>query len=192
MIIFKYGCMGSGKSLQLMAAAYNFQEHNIPFLIFKPSIDTRDGENVIFSRALGKMPCTMIDPEFNLFDAVFNIVENKKIVIKWIMVDECQFLTERQVDELTLIADVFNISVVCYGLRTDFQTKLFPGSKRLFELADKIEEIFSTCSVCGGKATINARISSDGSVITEGEQVEIGGDEQYVSLCRDCFQDFQI
>lgn len=184
--------MGSGKSLQLMAAAYNFQEHNIPFLIFKPSIDTRDGENVIFSRALGKMPCTTIDPEFNLFDAVFNIVENKKIVIKWIMVDECQFLTERQVDELTLIADVFNISVVCYGLRTDFQTKLFPGSKRLFELADKIEEIFSTCSVCGRKATINARISSDGSVITEGEQVEVGGDERYVSLCRDCFQDFQI
>ena len=106
--------------------------------------------------------------------------------------DECQFLTERQVDELTLISDVFNISVVCYGLRTDFQTKLFPGSKRLFELADKIEEIFSTCSVCGGKARINARIGSDGSVITEGEQVEVGGDDRYVSLCRDCFQDFQI
>ena len=100
--------------------------------------------------------------------------------------DEAQFLTPEQVEQLSAVSDVLNIGVICYGLRTDFKTKLFPGSKRLFELADTIEEIKSSC-YCNGKTICNARVDSNGNVVTEGEQVEIGGDSRYVSLCRKCY-----
>ena len=106
--------------------------------------------------------------------------------LKWILIDECQFLTEKQVDELGAIADNFGINVLCYGLRTDFRTQLFPGSKRLFEIADSFEEIKSSC-YCNSKTIFNARINKDGEIVTDGEQIEVGGDDRYVSLCRRCY-----
>lgn len=189
-ILFKYGTMSSGKSLHLLATAYNFQQHSIPFLIFKSSIDNRDGKDVIHSRALGDRECISISPTHNLFkivgeylDSCFLIGENG---LKWILVDECQFLTEKQVEELAAIADKFGVNIICYGLRTDFRTRLFPGSKRLFEIADSFEEIKSSC-FCNSKTIFNARIDSNKNIVTDGEQIEIGGDSRYTSICRKCY-----
>ena len=189
-LYFYYGCMGSGKSLQLLATAYNFEERKIPYVIFKSEIDTRDGVGVIHSRALGDKPCTSISPSLNLFELVRNVCQKDEMFfnqkVKWILVDEAQFLTPEQVDQLAAIADTLNINVMCFGLRTDFQTHLFPGSMRLFEVADEITEIKSSCS-CDTKTMFNARIDAEGNIVTSGDQVEVGGDDRYVALCRKCY-----
>ena len=187
-LFFKYGCMGSGKSLHLLATAHNFQIRSIPFVIFKSSIDTRDGEGLIHSRALGDRECTNISSTDNLFDIVSTYVNSEIIFpsLRWILVDEAQFLTAEQVDQLAAIVDIMGISVICYGLRTDFQTHLFEGSRRLFEVADTIEEIKSSCD-CNYKTIFNARINTEGNIVTSGDQVEIGGDDKYVSICRKCY-----
>jgi thymidine kinase len=177
--------MNSGKSMQLLATAYGLQEKHIPFLLLKSSIDTRD-VGVIKSRGLGKRECIIVKPEDSILTIFSNEWGKSDYPIKWIFVDEAQFLTEKQVEELSRIVDDCNVNVMCYGLRTDFQTKLFPGSKRLFELADTIEEIKSTCQ-CGGKAIVNARIDKNGNVVTEGAQVEVGAEDKYITLCRQCY-----
>ena len=186
-LYYYYGVMGSSKSLRLLATAHDFDEKNIPILVLKPSADTRDGKNIIKSRAGLERECISIDPDINIFDVVneFNDLresENKK-VIKWILVDECQFLTEEQVDQLSDIVDYLDVNVICYGLRTDFKTKLFPASKRLFELADDIEEVKTSCD-CGERASINARFNNEGKIITEGSQILVGGDDLYHAICR--------
>lgn len=189
-LFFYHGTMGSGKSLQLLASAYNFEERKIPFVVLKSSIDTRDGKNTIHSRALGDKECTDIDSDVNIFKLIGSMLDITNLYgqkpLKWVIVDEAQFLTEKQVDELAAVVDIYHISVMCYGLRTDFKTKLFPGSKRLFEIADTIEEIKSSC-YCGDKTIFNARISETGEVVTDGEQIQVGGDESYTSMCRKCF-----
>lgn len=191
-LIFKYGTMSSGKSLQLIATANNFQEHGIPFIIFKSSMDTRDGEGVVFSRAIGTKECINITATDNLYSIISSFVNNSTLLhgesLKWILVDEAQFLSKKQVDELAAIADNLKINVLCYGLRTDFKTRLFEGSQRLFEIADSIDEIKSSC-FCGSKTIFNARLNGDGTVATDGEQIEIGGDERYTALCRKCYFD---
>jgi len=188
-ILFKYGCMGAGKSLLLLSTAFNFQEHSIPFIILKSSIDTRDGKDVIHSRALGDRECVSVSPTDNIFTIVstFKSMSDASCTefVKWILVDEAQFLTEEQVDQLAAVADRYQLNVICYGLRTDFKTHLFPGSKRLFEIADSIEEIKSSC-FCGCKTMFNARVNN-GEIVTDGNQVEVGGDDRYVSLCRKCY-----
>lgn len=108
--------------------------------------------------------------------------------LKWVLVDEAQFLTKEQVDQLAALVDKFGISVMCYGLRTDFKTQLFEGSKRLFEIADTIEEIKSSCE-CDNKCIFNARIDKHGNVVVDGEQIEIGGDDRYISMCRKCYHE---
>ena len=179
--------MGSGKSLQLLATAYNFEERGIPYAIFKSEIDTRDGAGVVYSRALGSKDCVSVSPDLNLYELVRNVFERDEALFrpkaKWILVDEAQFLTPDQVDQLALIVDKLGVSVQCYGLRTDFQTHLFPGSRRLFEVADEITEIKSSCS-CDTKTIFNARIDEEGRVVTDGEQIEVGGDDRYISLLR--------
>ncbi len=180
--------MSSGKSLHLLATAHNFQTHSIPFIIFKSEIDNRDGDSVIHSRAIGERECVTLSKDNDIFKIISTYKEDEFVGVeplKWILVDEAQFLTTEQVDQLAAIVDVFGISVICYGLRTDFQTHLFEGSKRLFEIADTFEEIKSSC-YCNHKTIFNARIK-DGNIVTDGEQVEIGGDDKYVSLCRKCY-----
>ena len=184
-LYFKYSVMNSGKSMQLLATAYGLQEKHIPFLLLKSSIDTRD-VGVIKSRGLGKRECIIVKPEDSILTIFSNEWGKSDYPIKWIFVDEAQFLTEKQVEELSYIVDDCNVNVRCYGLRTDFQTRLFPGSKRLLELADTIEEIKSTCS-CGGKAIVNARMDKDGNIVTEGSQVEVGAEDKYITLCRQCY-----
>ena len=171
--------MSAGKSLRLLSTAHDFDSKNIPILVLKPSADTRDGANIIRSRAGLERECISIEPDINIFDAVndFNHIRmaTSDDKLKWILVDECQFLSEEQVDQLSDIVDFMDINVICYGLRTDFKSKLFPASKRLFELADEIEEIKTTCK-CGGRASINARFNKDGKIITEGNQILVGGE----------------
>ena len=184
---FIYGVMGSSKSLRLLALAHDFTEKNISFLILKPSTDTRDGENVVKSRAGLERKCTSIGTNDNIFDLVKDNYRLRMATftkpIQWILVDECQFLTEAQIDQLSDVVDFMDVEVICYGLRTDFKSKLFPASKRLFELADELEEIKSYCD-CGNKASINARFNQEGKIITEGSQILVGGDDLYHAICR--------
>ena len=119
------------------------------------------------------------------------LFEDALVVKDWILIDEAQFLTTAQVDQLARVVDDYGSNVICYGLRTDFQTHLFEGSKRLFEIADSIDEIKSTCS-CGRKTIVNARIDKDGNILTDGDQVEIGGNDKYVALCRNCWRNRRI
>jgi thymidine kinase len=189
-LYFNYATMNSGKSLQLMSIAHNMDERHIPTLTIKPSIDTRDGENKIYSRIGISRDCRMFSPEDDLFDLISE--ENGGRIscnsyLEWIFVDEAQFLTEEQVDQLSDVVDYLGINVMCYGLRTDFKSRLFPGSKRLFELADTIEEIKSTCE-CGSKTIINARVDKDGNVLKNGPQTLVGGDDRYISICRKCWK----
>ena len=175
---FVYGCMNAGKSMLLLAKAYNFEERGIPYAIYKSSVDTRDA-GVIHSRPLGDKECSVINPG----DSFFDFCDWYHTDIKWILIDEAQFLTESQVNDLVAIVDDCNINVVCYGLRTDFQTHLFPGSKRLFEVADTFEEIKSQCED-GNKNIFNARIDQNGYIVTEGEQVQVGAEDTYKSVSR--------
>ena len=161
-------------------------------MVLKPSADTRDGEGVIRSRAGLQRKCIMVDPHLDLYKAISTystVLESQFEHLRWVLVDECQFLTEKQVDELSDVVDYLDINVMCYGLRTDFQSELFPASKRLFELADTIEEVKSSCECGNRKAMINARFDPSGNIITEGEQILVGGDDIYRPLCRKCWKE---
>lgn len=177
-LTFNYGTMNSGKSMLLLAKAYNFEERGIPYRIYKSSIDTRD-KGVIHSRPLGDKECCTITPE----ESFFKKEDWYNTDVKWLLVDEAQFLTKQQVNELAKIADECGIDVICYGLRTDFQTHLFPGSKRLFEIADTFEEIKSRCED-GNKNIFNARVDQNGRIVTEGDQVQVGAEDCYRSVSR--------
>lgn len=188
---FLYGAMASSKTLRLLALAYEFQEKGIPFLVMKPSKDVRDGENIIKSRAGLERECIMIDSDVNLYQAVKelnHILNLKSESLKWILIDECQFLTEEQIDQLSDVVDYLDIDVMCYGLRTDFKSHLFPASNRLFELSDYIEEIKSSCTCREYNASVNARFDANDNIITEGTQILIGGDDVYKPLCRKCWK----
>ena len=153
-------------------------------LLLKPAVDTRDGKTVVKSRIGLQSEALVFQKNENLYDKIrYNDIARYPDVV---IVDEAQFLTRKQVEQLRDAVDKENISVLCFGLRTDFQLKLFEGSKALFELAENISEIKSVCS-CGNKASVNARIDRDGKIIVDGEQVEIGGNDKYVSMCYKCY-----
>ena len=183
--------MGSAKTAMLLTQAYNFEERGMNYLCMKPIIDNREKENVIRSRIGIERRCSWIYPEMDLYRYLKELFEHSLVVKDWILIDESQFLTADQVDQLARVVDDYGVNVVCYGLRTDFQSHLFEGSRRLLELADSIDEIKSTCS-CGRKTIINARIDAQGNIVTDGNQVEIGGDDKYVSLCRRCWRNRRI
>lgn len=189
-LYFRYGTMGSAKTALLLTTAYNFEERGMSYLCMKPSIDTREKKNVIRSRIGIERECQWIYRDTNLYALVEPMVESNTHP-EWILVDEAQFLAAEQVDQLAKIVDCFGINVICYGLRTDFRTNLFEGSRRLFEIADSIDEVKSTCN-CGRKTIVNARIDSNGEIITEGDQVEIGGNDRYISVCRNCWRNKKI
>lgn len=182
--------MGSAKTAILLATAYNFEERHLSFVCLKPVIDTREAANVIRSRIGIERSCEWIYNDTNLYELAKNLYDRNEIV-DWYLVDEAQFLTEAQVDQLARIVDEFGSNVICFGLRTDFKSRLFEGSRRLFELADTIDEIKSTCN-CGRKTIINARIDGNGDFVEDGAQVEIGGDDRYVAVCRKCWRNKRI
>ena len=190
-LYFYFGPMNGGKTLNLLSTAYNLEENGIQIMVLKPSLDTRDGEGIIRSRAGLERKCIMVDQDINLYKAIKaykNVLATHFEELKWVIVDECQFLTEKQVDELSDVVDFLGVNVMCFGLRTDFQSHLFPGSKRLFELADDIEEIKSSCECGEKKASINARFDENGEIVTDGSQVEIGGNDKYKAVCRRCWK----
>ena len=181
-LYFKYGAMGSSKTAQALITKYNYEENDLNVWLIKPSADTRDGAVILRSRIGLEAECEVIAPEV---DVVERYLASQHGTCNVIIVDECQFMTAKQIDELRAIVNDYNVPVLCFGLRTDFQTKLFPGSRRLMELADCIEEIKTMCD-CGAKATVNARIS-DGFIVTEGAQVVLGGNDSYIAMCHRCY-----
>lgn len=187
-LYFKHAPMESGKSALLLIEAYNFEKRGIGFLCMKPSIDNREDTEKICSRIGIEKECFSIQYNYDIYSIIKEIVQKKKgKQLQWILVDESQFLTTEQVEQLRAIVDDFDINVLCYGLRTDFQTHLFEGSKRLFELADDIDEMKISCS-CGRKAIFNARFNEYGELITSGEQILIGGEDKYKPMCSKCYR----
>ncbi len=181
-LYFKYGAMGSSKTANALITKFNYEERGMKVWLIKPSIDNRDGEDTVRSRIGLSAGATVVTPEMDLF-AVFESHRDCNAVIA----DECQFFTAKQIDQLRAIVDKLNIPVLCFGLRTDFLTHVFEGSKRLFEVADSISEIKTICS-CGKKAIVNARIDEKGHVVTEGGQILIGGNDAYIAMCHACWQ----
>ena len=181
-LYFKYGAMGSSKTAQALITKYNYEENDLKVWLIKPSADTRDGAQILRSRIGLEATVEVIPPEVDIYARFLGGKARRSDVI---IVDECQFLTEKQIDQLRAIVDEHNIPVMCFGLRTDFQTHLFPGSRRLMEVADTIQEIKTICD-CGAKATVNARIN-DGYIVTEGAQVVLGGNDSYIAMCHKCY-----
>ena len=181
-LYFKYGAMGSSKTAQALITKYNYEENDLNVWLIKPSADTRDGAQTLRSRIGLEAQVEVIAPEVDIYARFLGSKARRSDVI---IVDECQFLTDKQIDQLRSIVDEHNIPVMCFGLRTDFQTKLFPGSRRLMEVADTIQEIKTICD-CGAKATVNARIN-DGYIVTEGAQVVLGGNDSYIAMCHKCY-----
>lgn len=179
-LYFFYSAMNAGKSLSLLKSAHNYESRGMRVLVY--TADTRYGIGVVYSRIGVQRTCAPFNDRTDFLSEVIASTTHESAPCACILVDEAQFLTARQVDELARVVDELDIPVLCYGLRTDFQGKAFTGSLRLLEIADKLIEEKTVCS-CGRRATMNVRTDTNGNACTEGEQLEIG-DAQYVSLCR--------
>ena len=183
---FKFAAMNSGKSTQLIQAHFNYIERGMHPLAMTPACDSRYGNGIIGARVGLKLEVAVFQKTTNLFETVQTALQQHKIDV--FIIDEGQFLSREQVYQLADVVDNLNIPVIVYGLKTDFKLEMFEGSYHLMCLADKVEELKTICW-CGNKAHLNARVSETGVVLREGEQVEIGGNERYVSLCRKHFMD---
>lgn len=172
-LIFRYGAIGSSKTANALMVWYNYYERDKKVVLLKPRCEDRDGAKVIKSRIGLEEPCEFAEDFLENYSG-----EHYDCII----VDEVQFLSPEMIDKLSDLVDFHGITVICYGLRTDFQSHLFPGAQRLMELADDIEQIKTICW-CGKRAHFNARLLN-GEMVTEGEQVQLGGNESYISLCR--------
>lgn len=173
--------MNAGKSTSLLQSAHNYREHGMDVLLFTAAIDDRYGKGVIKSRIGLSMPAQMFDATTNFLGLTKAQMESQRLAC--VLVDEAQFLTARQVDQLAQVVDEYNIPVLCFGIRTDFRGELFPGSARLLAIGDKLTELKTVCS-CGRKATMTVRLDAQGRPVAAGDQVEIGGNDRYESKCR--------
>ncbi len=182
-LYFKYGAMGSSKTANALITKFNYEERGMRVWLIKPAIDTRDGNATVRSRIGLSQEAFVVSPECDIYSEFKENHADCHAVIA----DECQFLTSAQVDQLRRIVDTLEIPVLCFGLRTDFLTHLFEGSRRLFEVADSVSEIKTICS-CGNKAIVNSRIDGNGKVVTEGGQILIGGNDSYVAMCHACWK----
>jgi thymidine kinase len=181
-LYFNFSAMNAGKSTILLQSSYNYYERGMTTLLMKPVIDNRDNKTELITSRIG------LEAKADTFSVTDNLethiaASHKAKPIDCVLLDEAQFLTRDQVWQLSRVADNHRIPVMCYGLRTDFQGHLFPGSAALLAIADDIREIRTLCW-CGKKATMNLRVNSKGEAVTEGEQVEVGGNERYITLCR--------
>lgn len=180
-LYFKYGAMGSSKTANALITKFNYEERGMKVWLIKPSTDTRDGEATVRSRIGLSADAYVVAHNVNLFEKFAELTDCNVIIA-----DECQFFTAEQIDQLRRIVDELDIPVLCFGLRTDFLTHTFPGSHRLFEVADSITEIKTICE-CGKKAIVNARIDGEGRVLTAGGQILIGGNDSYIAMCHSCW-----
>ena len=189
-LYFKFGAMGSSKTANALMTRFNYEERGQQALMVKPRMDTRDGDHTVASRIGLTYPCIYFDELQQL--SIMELQQNACIIV-----DEAQFLTREEVMHLVYIVDDLDIPVICYGLRADFKGDLFPGSEALLVMADKLEEVKTICW-CGRKASFNARFDTDGKVLKEGAQVELGANDRYIGLCRrhwragDLGPDFQV
>ena len=181
-LYFKYGAMGSSKSAQALIAKFNYEEQGMRCWLIKPATDTRDGADVVRSRIGLTATGDVVAPEDNIGD-LYQAAGWCDVIIA----DEAQFFTPAQIDQLRDIVDTADVPVMCFGLRTDFLTHLFPGARRLMEVADSITEIKTICT-CGRKAVVNARLDENGNVVTEGQQVLLGGNDTYTAMCHRCWK----
>ena len=181
-LYFKYGAMGSSKTANLLITKFNYEEKGKRVLLLKSASDDRDGANIVKSRVGLEAEAGVIDS-----GSILEKFRDKIRICDVILVDEAQFLSESQINELHEIVTSYDIPVICYGLMTDFTSHMFEGSKRLVEIAESLAEIKTVCS-CGRKATINARMDATGKIVTSGEQIAIGGNELYKSMCYSCWR----
>ena len=182
-LYFKFGAMGSSKSAQALITKFNYEELGMSVWLIKPSIDDRDGSDIIKSRIGLSASAQVITPEQSIIEEYKKAGKHDVIIT-----DEAQFFTPEQIDDLRNLVDDEDIPVLCFGLRTDFQTHFFPGSQRLMELADSMTEIKTVCA-CGRKATVNARIDAEGNIVYWGNQVMLGGNDSYVAMCHKCWKE---
>jgi Thymidine kinase len=180
-LYFYYGVMSSSKTANALMKKFNFEENGREVALIKPSIDTRYGKTIVKSRAGLSSEAFLVKSDDKIEDV---IGQNNRFEI--IVADEAQFFTEAQIDELRKFVDQ-GIMVMCYGLRTDYTGHLFEGSRRLLEVADTIREIPSMCAKCGRKAIMNARYSGQ-KIIYEGNPIDIGGEDKYITLCHQCWK----
>ena len=183
-LYFYYSAMNAGKSTVLLQSSHNYHERGMKTLLLTPAINQRDGMGKIASR----IGLTKDAKSFKQEDDLRLLIDrtHKQAPIACVLIDEAQFLSRPQVEQLAKVADQAGIPVLCYGIRTDFQGNLFPGSAALLGWADNLIELKTICH-CGRKATMNLRTDAEGKPIKEGEQVEIGGNERYIAMCRKCF-----
>ena len=181
-LYFKYGAMGSSKTANALITKFNYEERGMRVWLIKPAMDTRGGIGTVCSRIGLSAEAYAVPREADLYET-FRTQTDYHVIIA----DECQFFTAAQIDQLRRIVDEFDVPVLCFGLRTDFLTHLFEGSRRLFEVADSISEIKTICS-CGKKAIVNARIDGDGRIVTEGGQILLGGNDSYIAMCHSCWK----
>lgn len=187
-LFFKYSTMNAGKSIELIKVAYNYEERGKRVLCFSPGVDMRHGEGVITSRVGLQRPAIMVEEDTDIFQIILR--EAGKHPVDCVLVDEGQFLKKDHVLQLVEVVDSLEIPVMVYGLKNDFRNELFEGSYNLLAYSDKIEEIKTICW-CGRKATMAARVI-DGKIVREGEQILVGGEDIYVSLCRKHYHDGRI
>ncbi|MGF9691767.1 thymidine kinase [Rhizobium sp. 0TCS1.26] len=180
-LYFHYATMNAGKSTMLLQASYNYQERGMLTVIFTAGLDNRAGKGQVASRIGLASDAIPFGPDDDLFSSIVEMHAAEPITC--VFVDEAQFLSSDQVWQLARISDSVGIPVMAYGLRTDFQGKLFPGSQELLAIADELREVRTIC-FCGRKATMVVRVDAEGEVIHQGAQVEVGGNDKYVSLCR--------
>ncbi len=194
-LYFKFGAMGSSKTAQALMTRFNYREKGQSVWLIKPSTDTRDDKKdkdgrtvtILRSRIGLYAEAEAIKPDVDIYGEFVRRSGNGRYR-DVIICDECQFLTPKQVSEMKDVADKLDVPVLCFGLRADFRTRLFPGSRRLFEIADSISEIKSVCR-CGRKATVNARFDGDGKIVINGEQVMLGGNDSYTGMCYKCYRE---
>ena len=180
-LYFHYSAMNAGKSTLLLQAAYNYRERGMRVALFTAALDDRAGKGRIASRIGLGADAELFAADTDLFAVVESLSSNAPL--HCVFVDEAQFLTDKQVWQLARVVDRLSVPIMCYGLRTDFRGELFPGSKALLALADTLREVRTICR-CGRKATMVVRLGADGKVLLDGDQVVIGGEDKYVSLCR--------
>ncbi|MBJ7220737.1 MULTISPECIES: thymidine kinase [unclassified Brenneria] len=180
-LYFYYSAMNAGKSTALLQSSYNYQERGMRALVFTAEIDNRHGVGMVSSRIGLSSPALLFNQQTPLFSLLLK--EHRSQPIHCVLIDECQFLTREQVSELSDVVDLLDIPVLCYGLRTDFRGELFSGSHYLLAWADKLIELKTICH-CGRKANRVLRLDAQGNPLHEGEQVVIGGNDSYVSVCR--------